>query len=325
MPRQMVGIDIGEREVKLVYTVDGKLRKAATLSLPDNLVENGIIKSMDAMADFLKLGAKEQGIPRGNAAVTLPEPLIFSRNIKMPVMTPAQLKFNLPYEFKDYLTLEKEKYFYDYAIFGTTVDPISGQEEMEMYAAAVAKTTVADYRAMLRRAGFKLKVIIPAQWAYVSVLRQYGLTGGTVCLVDLGHHSTRVHVMADGRPASRRSIDVGIQGLEDQLAEDFHVDVHMARTYKLSNFGGALSLPTSQQLYEKVGVEVLKTVNFYNYNNREVSLQSICPIGGGAYVEPLRQSLYQVTGLQVLTLGQLIPELEGQERYLKAFGCALSG
>ncbi len=322
MRNRMVGFDIGEREVKMVYTAGGKIKKAVSVPLPDNLVENGIIKSMDAMADFLRLSARENGIPRIGAAVILPEELVFCRNAQLPVMTTNQLVYNLPYEFKDYLSMEKEKYFYDYAVYGMT----DGEEgkTMELFACAVLKSTIADYRAMFRRAGFKLKAAIPEEWAYVSALRAADKTQETYCLADLGHSQSRVHILAGGRAASRRAIDMGLAHVEKQIADDFLVDVHMARAYKLSNHSGALHADSCARLYERLGVEILKTVNFYNYNNRELAVQSVFLCGGGAAVEPLREAIGRVTNLNVYTLGQLLPELEGREVYVKAFGCAVS-
>lgn len=70
-------------------------------------VSGGEIVSMDAMADFIKEMAKENGISRGAAAVILPGTLVFTRNVTVPAMTDGQLLYNLPFEFKDYLTQEK--------------------------------------------------------------------------------------------------------------------------------------------------------------------------------------------------------------------------
>ncbi len=335
MAKRMVGFDIGQREVKMVYTVDGQIKKAVSAPLPDNMVAEGVILSMDAMADFLRESAKANKIPLTNAAVILPEGLVFARNAKLPMMTPGQLKFNLPYEFKDYLTLEKDKYFYDYAIYQKTqpeqpeqeapeVPAKPVREEMELFACAVLKSTIADYRAMFKRAGFKLKVAVPEEWAFVSLARAAGVQEETVCFVDLGHGKTQVHVVADGRSASKRSIPMGIHSVEECIAEDCHVDIHTARAYKESDYEGALCRESCCKLYDKLSVEVLKTVNFYNYSHRDVAVQAVCLCGGGAAIEPLVESIKHVTNLEIASPMTLMPQLEGQEVYLKAYGCAVS-
>ena len=68
------------------------------------------------MADFLKQTAKENGIPRGAAAVVLPGSAVFTRLCELPPMTDAQLAYNLPFEFKDYLREEKGQYVFDYSV-----------------------------------------------------------------------------------------------------------------------------------------------------------------------------------------------------------------
>ena len=72
MPGQITAFDIGECMVKAACLTGGKLKKVMAKELPDNMVSGGEIVSMDAMADFIKEMAKENGISRGAAAVILP-------------------------------------------------------------------------------------------------------------------------------------------------------------------------------------------------------------------------------------------------------------
>ena len=65
MPGQITAFDIGECMVKAACFTGGKLKKVMAKELPDNMVSGGEIVSMDAMADFIKEMAKENGISRG--------------------------------------------------------------------------------------------------------------------------------------------------------------------------------------------------------------------------------------------------------------------
>lgn len=114
--KKIVGIDIGGSSVKLAYFAGSTLKKAAMAPLPDNMVADGRILSMDAMADFLRQAARDNGIPLTNAAVVLPSTEVFTRELTMPAMTEQQLAYNLPFEFHDFLTEEKSKYFFDYSV-----------------------------------------------------------------------------------------------------------------------------------------------------------------------------------------------------------------
>ena len=113
---KIVGLDIGENSVKMAYFVGRELKRTAKLELPDAMVSGGRILSMDAMADFLHDAAKGSGIPLTNAALVVPASEVYTRVITLPAMTEQQLFYNLPYEFRDFLTEEKSKYFFDYAV-----------------------------------------------------------------------------------------------------------------------------------------------------------------------------------------------------------------
>ncbi len=300
----------------MVYTVNGQIRKAVSVPLPENMVQAGVILSMDAMGDFIRTAARETGIPRTNAAVVLPEALVATRNVSLPVMTAAQLKYNIPYELKDYLSEEKDQYFYDYAMYPRT----DAAGEMALFACAVRKSTVADYRAMFRRAGFRLKAALPEAWAGLSAL---GRTPGPVCLVDIGYGSTRVHMMAPDCETAMRSIPLGLQQVEKEIAEYCHVDIHTARSYGHSDFGGILDADVCRQIYGKLGIEIRKTVSYWNAVHRNAQVQSLCLCGGGTAIAPLAVCIRQATGLPLLPLGSVTPRLAGQEAYWKAYGCTV--
>ena len=51
---KIVGFEIGDHSVKLVYFAGKELKKAVSVALPDAMVSHGRILSMDAMADFLR-------------------------------------------------------------------------------------------------------------------------------------------------------------------------------------------------------------------------------------------------------------------------------
>lgn len=91
--KKIVGIDIGGSSVKLAYFAGSTLKKAAMAPLPDNMVADGRILSMDAMADFLRQAARDNGIPLTNAAVVLPSTEVFTRELTMPAMTEQQLRY----------------------------------------------------------------------------------------------------------------------------------------------------------------------------------------------------------------------------------------
>lgn len=259
---KIVGFDIGESSVKLVYFAGADLKKAVTAELPDNMVSGSRILSMDAMADFLRQTAKSNGIPLTHAALVLPSTEVFTRELVMPAMTEQQLLYNLPYEFRDYLTEEKNKYFFDYSMREVLRDESGQPTEMNLLACATLKSTVESYRAMLRRAGFRLRVLTPSECAYSAVLQAYyrrtQQEGRDLCVVNLGHSATFLYIYRGGHFASRREIEVGMSDLEHLVADQCSVDVHVAHEYVRQNYNHVLESEQARELYGRIAVEVVK-------------------------------------------------------------------
>lgn len=51
---------------------------------------------MDAMADFLRQAARDNGIPLTNAAVVLPSTEVFTRELTMPALTEEDTRATAP-------------------------------------------------------------------------------------------------------------------------------------------------------------------------------------------------------------------------------------
>lgn len=90
-------------------------------------------------------------------------------------------------------------------------------------------------------------------------------------------------------------------------------------------YNDVLSEDVSAELFNRMAIEIMKAVNFYNYNNRERSLRRIYLCGGGVAVDQIRAAICRVTDLDVHNAEELLPQhdaLEAAWLYIKAIGCA---
>ena len=100
----------------------------------------------------------------------------------------------------------------------------------------------------------------------------------------------------------------------------------MAHAHILSDYNDVLSEDVSAELFNRMAIEIMKAVNFYNYNNRERSLRRIYLCGGCVSVDQIRAAICRVTDLDVHNAEELLPQhdaLEAAWLYIKAIGCAL--
>lgn len=142
-------------------------------------------------------------------------------------------------------------------------------------------------------------MLTPSECAYSAVLQAYyrrtQQEGHDLCVVNLGHSATFLYIYRGGHFASRREIEVGMSDLEHLVADQCSVDVHVAHEYVRQNYNHVLESEQARELYGRIAVEVVKAVNFFNYNNRERELTQLCLCGGGSAIQPLYDTIADTT------------------------------
>ena len=297
-----VGFDIGSSSLKVAALKGGGIR-IEEVRLPENMVdEAGTIALPHAFAQFLKQVRKDLSLPGGPAALVLPPSQVICRLVNMPRMTVEQLLLNLPYEFSDFIQDAADQYHCDYAV----CEGAEGDNEgVPMMAAVAAKQVLADYTRMFAHAGVKLKVVLPQEMALVQLSRARNL--GECCFVDLGHQFTRIMVVRGDRVQATRQIAMGGRNLDNIVANEFGVPPFLANTYKTTNFQDVLTLPAVAEVCERIAVEILKVINFYQFTYRSNELEGIYLVGGGTALPLLHDSIENTVGLPLLDPAKLLP------------------
>lgn len=308
-----VGFDIGASAVKIAVCAGGKPVRTVVEELPENLVKGGVIVSEEAMGQTLCEVVRKHRVRKGGAAVILPDSQVFLRRLTMPAMTTDQLSINLPYEFRDFITQEKDKYFYDYSVCSMREDGSTGKPaEMDLMAAATLKETIEGYTAMFRRAGFKLNAAAPRECAYSNIIRAYERVnavqpGEEYAILDLGHAETRVHIFTGPNFEATRVIDQGCGVIDRAIAEENSIDTHIARAYKENNHNDVLNGETPHRVYGNIAIEIMKAINFYGFNNPNSKLSRLYVCGGGASIQPLVEAIAQAVRLELHPVEDLLP------------------
>ena len=322
MAQSQLGIDIGNRSVHLVEWDGKRARCPAAQPLPEGLVKDGRVVSGSAMAEFLKSVKKSARIRAKEVSLVLNPNECYCRSFDVPAMTHQQLKVNLSYEFRDFITQEKDKYFYDYAV----MDTLDDGARLALMAAAVEKETIATYEDIFHKVGWKLKVAIPDEMAFVNLMNRFKDSAahqGSVCVLDLGHQAVGMYMLRDGQHHSGRNLDYGCAALDSAIAEHFSVDPYIACGYRETNYQDCQNLDKCQETYNFIALEVLKAVNYYNYSNAEQPIENVCCWGGGAKIQPLMAAIESTLSLPVKGWEALVPGLGEEPSSITALGAAL--
>ena len=132
MAKTILGVDIGSESLKLALVTGGEVKRTVAVPIPGNLVREYRVVSTETMGELIRNTLKAEGIRARDAAVVLPNEMVYVRSVTMPRMTTDQLVYNLPFEFRDYITEELKDYVYDYAMISTPEElksaPVAGEE-----------------------------------------------------------------------------------------------------------------------------------------------------------------------------------------------------
>ena len=328
MAKDLLGIDIGYDRMKLAWVSGGQVKKTVSVPMPEKLLKEGRVVSIETMGEMLRNTVKEQGIKCKNAAIVLSGETVFIRNVTMPQMNEEQLRYNLPYEFRDYITEELKDYIFDYAMISTPEElkaagktdapDAPGSRIMELMAVAVRSELIGELTEMVRKGGLRLTKAAPGISAYTALIRRHPqlMQGGECCILDLGYEAIRMYIFKGDCHMVTRELEGGMARIDEVIADQLNVDVHLAHTYALANYEGCMDLPAVQMAMERIGIDLMRAFNFYAFNNPDSVLSDIYLCGGGAAVRQLRTAIGQNISMTIHEAAELLPQgAAGEESY----------
>ena len=314
----LIGIDIGNNNCKIAERTGSSMRLISD-RMPENMVRDGEMASPETMAQFLKNVRSTERVKERNCALVLNSSQVFFRHVTLPAMSISELTLNLPYEFRDFISNDPDSYIYDYAVDEIVRDEEGNVLSMNLFAAAVSKSLVESYATMLRKAGFKLKMVTPAVMAYSRLLKEHAKlrpedADKDVVLVDIGHADVVVTLFRGLKYDSARTIDFGCDEFDRIIADMKGIDPYTAGSYKFTNFEQVLDDPECLAMCDRFAMEVAKVVNFYNFNNPEREIEMLCFLGGGARIPQLTNAIADAVSVPAVSVETLLPpEACGQD------------
>lgn len=322
MAKTILGVDVGTDNLKLALVKGSQVRKAVSVPMPKNLVREGRVVSPETMGELIRSTMKENGIHASSAAYVLSNESTFIRNVTMPVMNAEQLRYNIPYEFNDYITDDLKNYVFDYAMVSS-----EAEEGMELMAVAAPVSAIQEAAETLRKAGLKLVKAAPAVSAFISLIRAQGAQANReYCILDLGYQAIRMYMFRGDAHNVTRILEIGLSSLDEVIADAYHVDVHLAHTYLLTNHEDCQNQEFCGNAYSNISVELMRAINFYRFSNPDSQLSDVWLCGGGAAIPPLRQNIADALDMNVHPASELAPGaggLEDSNSFVQAVGITM--
>ena len=303
-----LGIDIGNNRAKIAVKKGGVIRKLLIDTVPDGLMKDNHIVSYDAMGDFLRDMLRRNHVSIKKAHLCMPIHEVYIRNVALPMMNIQQLKVNLPYEFHDYITEDMGKYVYDYAVLPDQ----EGDGQLHMIAVAASKELISSHQQMAKRAHIKLESIEPANVPLFRYLekkiknRPEGDAPQDFAILDLGDVSMKLHFFTKGQYEVTRSMDYGVGAASERISEESGQDIHISRVNLETNGANVLSEPYLEDVFSDLASRIMRVLNFYNFNNRNNTLEELYYFGGGSLLEPLIADIREAVPLKLTSISELV-------------------
>ena len=310
--RSVVGVVCEHNRLSITWFSGGAVRKYVCVDVGENIARGSDILAPGLFSSLLRDTLKENGIKCKHAAYAIPGETVFTRTITMPRMADEQVRLNIPFEFRDFISGELKDYVFDYSYIrnGAGVDD-SGEPVVKVFAAALPKGFLSDTIAMFSAAGLRLVKAAPELSSYealLSLLPTEEEQAKERCFLDIGRNHTRMLIYKDHRYKLMHMIDIGESAIIRNIADEKNVDMHIAATYLRTKFEDCDKLPSVISAYKDISLEVMKSINFYEVSDMSARLRDLTICGEGAQIEPLVDLLKTRIAMNVTTMDELLPE-----------------
>lgn len=301
----MVGLDIGSRTIKIV-----ELEKSGG---GHSLVASGIVaingvsaskledeKEIAALGQVIRKLHKEAGISSRDVAISLPEPLTFTRTIRFPMLTDNEIASAVKWEAEQYIPIPVAEAIIQHSILerNEKITP----PEVTVLLVAAPRVLVEKYMQITQAAGLN---VVAVETELMSLTRALAPADKTILLVDLGAGSTDIAIAKKGLLSFSRSIPIAGEAFTRAVSQGLGVSPQQAEEYK-KTYG-----LTPGQLEGKVGNalnpvlnmitdEIKKAIHYYQTEEKGEAPSAIMISGGSSGMREIISTLTSLTGMEVL-------------------------
>src|ERR1035437_3742999 len=152
----MVGIDIGSKTIKIVEL--SKEGSSFSLRASGIVGYNGVTadkltddKDLASLSQIIKKLYSEAKVSSKDVAISIPEPLVFTRTIKFPLLTDSEIASAVKWEAEQYIPIPVSNAIIQHTILSRNEK--SSPPEVLVLLVAAPKTVVEKYTKVIQLAG----------------------------------------------------------------------------------------------------------------------------------------------------------------------------
>lgn len=300
----MIGLDIGSKTIKIVEL--GK--EGASYSL----IASGVVgysgntvdkmadeKEMSSIAQVVKKLCYEARISSKEVVISIPESLAFTRTIKFPPLTDAEIDSAIKWEAEQYIPIPASEAVIQHTILKR--DSTSATPGVLVLLVAAPRMIVEKYVKVTQLAGL---TPIAVETELIALSRCLAPIDKTVLLVDLGGSSTNIAVTNKGLLSFSRSLSIAGDAFTRAVSQVLSVTPQQAEAYKKTYGLAAAQLEGKikgalDPVFSLVVDEIKKAVNYYLSEEKGDSPTSLILSGGSSGMPEIISILSKALSVEV--------------------------
>ncbi len=300
-----VGIDIGSRFIKIVELqkqgVGWQLRASGIVGysgqMPGNFKDD---TEAAVFSQLLKKLFKEANISSREVVISVPEQAVFTRTIKLPLLTDSEIASAIRWEAEQYIPIPIADAIIQHQVLErkeTTTPP-----EIKVLLIAAPRKIVEKYVKAVQAAGLD---VVGVETQMVALARALSPVDRTALLVDFGVQSTNIAVTKNGLVNFSRTIPTAGEAFTRAVAQTLGVSMQQAEEYKRT-----YGLPASQlegkikialdPVFKLVADEIKKAIQYYLIEEKGDPPTSVIVSGGTSGMPEAVITLGRLLGIEIV-------------------------
>ncbi len=301
-----VGIDLQQASIAGAQVKGARqnnmLTNVAVRALPEGLVFEGEVVDIDGLAAELKSFWKDSGFTGKKFSLGVANQKIVVRTMEFPIMDEKELRAAIEFQAQEAIPIPMEDAILDFEVLSTEPSPDGGGKQKVLVVAAqrdmITMFTHAAQKAGLGIDGIDLQAfaLVRSMAPAVPLVDQGAPGGDAIAMVNIGTGITNLVVALNGAPQFTRIVNIGCDGMVQDLMNNRGIDYGEADMLRL-NVGvtgsdapvADLEQTTVQEVHDVLDAsceafadEIRRSIDFYHSQEQGGHIATLLVSGEGA-------------------------------------------
>jgi len=299
------GLDIGSSSIKILELKGKKVEAVGITANPVGKSELDLpVEQKAKLVESIKTLVKESGVKSKGVVLSIPETLVFSRILRLPIMSTPELASAIKWELDQVVPFPPDEIEISWVVIDKPKKRV-GDEKMKIFVVAVPKKVSASYVNFLSLVGLEPERIENEVLSLARGLGGFTENKGVSMVIDMGASSTRIVVLENSQIYISHVFPLAGMAMTRMISESFKIPLNQAEEYK--RVYGADKAQVEGKIYNALNglidsmvVEVKKVAVSFENLEKDKRIERIVLVGGTAFLKGITAILVEKTGIDVV-------------------------